>query len=135
MSDNHNLVGRINRAVLKTSLHAGALPQVLSRSVQVAHHNMQLLLTSLQQVMASSTDATRASSTVEAQLKLATSSLISQFSEVLEALQNPTHEFQAAQGFLTRVLHSEITSNINNSTKLIGEVSFAVHLACTRIEK
>jgi hypothetical protein len=95
---------------------------------------MQLMLASLQHVMASSTDAARASSTMEAQLKLATSALISQFSEVLEALQSPTHEFQTAQGFLTRVLHPEITNNVNNSIKQIGEVRFFVQRAYTRIK-
>jgi hypothetical protein len=101
-----------------TTFHNG----VRSESVQVAHRNMQLMLASLQQIMASNTTDMKANSSVELQLKTAAASLIGQFSEVLEMLQNPTHEFQSTQSFLMRVVHSEIPNSINASIKQIGEV-------------
>jgi hypothetical protein len=107
----------VTKIMQPTTFHNG----VRSESVQVAHRNMQLMLASLQQIMASNADV-KANGTVELQLKTAAASLIAQFSEVLEMLQNPTHEFQSTQSFLMRVVHSEIPNSINASIKQIGEV-------------
>lgn len=91
--------------------------------MQAAHHNMQLMLASLQQVLAAhASDAGKASSALEAVLRAAVVALLTHFSEVLELLQNPLHEFLLVQSFLARVLCPESKGVVAEAAKHIEEV-------------
>ena len=97
--------------------------------MQAAHHNMQLMLASLQQVLAEQTaDGGKAGSALEAVLRAAVVALLTHFSDVLELLQNPLHDFLLAQSFFVRVLCPQSKGAVREAVQHIEEVR--VHMCC-----